>query len=52
MTEPNEQVPVLTSQAVQLHPEWCRVTLASIGNAVMMTDTLGRISVRNPVRSY
>jgi len=30
-------------------PEWCRVTLASIGDAVITTDTEGRVTFLNPV---
>ena len=35
--------------AFQLRPEWCRVTLASIGDAVITTDTAGRITFLNAV---
>ncbi len=31
------------------HPEWCRVALSSIGDAVMTTDTAGRITFMNPI---
>ncbi|HEX5819110.1 MAG TPA: PAS domain S-box protein [Gemmatimonadales bacterium] len=31
------------------HPEWCRVTLASIGDAVITTDTEGRVTFLNSV---
>ncbi len=30
-------------------PEWCRVALASIGDAVITTDTEGRVTFLNPV---
>jgi PAS domain S-box-containing protein len=30
-------------------PEWCRVTLASIGDAVITADALGRVTFLNPV---
>src|SRR5437868_291803 len=36
-------------EALQLQPEWCRVTLASIGDAVITTDTAGRVTSLNPV---
>jgi PAS domain S-box-containing protein len=31
------------------HPEWCRVTLASIGDAVITTDIEGRVTFLNSV---
>jgi len=31
------------------HPEWCRVTLASIGDAVITTDVAGRVTFLNSV---
>ena len=31
------------------HPEWCRVTLASIGDAVITTDVEGRVTFLNAV---
>jgi len=30
-------------------PEWCRVTLDSIGDAVITTDTQGRVTFLKPV---
>jgi len=45
MTDPRQQ----TNEALLLQPEWCRVTLASIGDAVITTDTEGRITFLNPV---
>jgi PAS domain S-box-containing protein len=30
-------------------PEWCRVTLSSIGDAVITTDTNGGVTFLNPV---
>ncbi len=35
--------------ALHLRPEWTRVTLASIGDAVITTDTEGRVTFLNPV---
>ena len=35
--------------ALHLRPEWSRVTLASIGDAVITTDTEGRVTFLNPV---
>ncbi len=35
-------------RALQQHREWLRVTLASIGDAVLATDTEGRIAFLNP----
>jgi PAS domain S-box-containing protein len=36
-------------EALPFQPEWCRVTLASIGDAVIATDTEGRVTFLNPV---
>jgi PAS domain S-box-containing protein len=36
-------------QALQKESEWLRVTLASIGDAVIITDAAGRVSSLNPV---
>ena len=33
----------------RFQPEWCRVTLSSIGDAVITTDNAGRITFLNPV---
>ena len=38
-----------TEEALHFQPEWCRVTLASIGDAVIATDTEGRVTFLNPV---
>src|SRR5690348_16788850 len=46
MTEPSDQSP---EPAPHSQPEWCRVTLASIGDAVMTTDNRGRITFLNSV---
>ncbi len=37
------------AELVSEHREWLRVTLASIGDAVIATDTAGRVSFVNPV---
>jgi PAS domain S-box-containing protein len=37
----------LAEEAVRQHREWLRVTLASIGDAVLATDTEGRITLLN-----
>ena len=41
-----------SEQAVHFHPEWCRVRLASIGDAVIITDTEGRVTFLNSVAEY
>src|SRR5580700_7536540 len=42
--------PSLTSkEALHFQPEWCRVTLASIGDAVITTETEGRVTFLNSV---
>ena len=33
----------------QFQPEWCRVNLANAGDAVITTDTGGRVTSLNPV---
>jgi PAS domain S-box-containing protein len=38
-----------SKEALHFQPEWCRVTLASIGDAVITTDTEGRVTFLNPV---
>jgi PAS domain S-box-containing protein len=38
-----------SKEALHFQPEWCRVTLASIGDAVITTDTQGRVTFLNPV---
>ncbi len=37
------------SNPLHFQPEWCRVTLASIGDAVITTGTDGRVTFLNPV---
>jgi PAS domain S-box-containing protein len=49
MTEPDGKPPEPLLQALHFQPEWCRVTLGSIGDAVMTTDNLGRITFLNAV---
>jgi len=39
----------LPHDAFHHQPEWCRVTLARIGDAVIATDTEGRVTFLNPV---
>jgi PAS domain S-box-containing protein len=36
-------------EALHLRPEWTRVTLAKIGDAVITADTAGRVTFLNPV---
>jgi PAS domain S-box-containing protein len=43
MTDP------IPEKTLRLQLEWCRVTLASIADAVITTDTSGRITFLNPV---
>src|SRR3984893_9710981 len=38
-----------SKEALHFQPEWCRVTLASIGDAVITADTEGRITFLNPL---
>jgi PAS domain S-box-containing protein len=45
MTEPSPA----SKEALQFQPEWCRVTLASIGDAVITTDSNGGVTFLNPV---
>ena len=45
MTEPRQQ----TYEALHEQREWCRVTLASIGDAVITTDINGGVTFLNPV---
>lgn len=49
MSEPNDQTPEPAPQAIHFQSKWCRVTLASIGDAVMTTDNSGRITFLNSV---
>lgn len=47
--EPSGQPLKHSPDALHFQPEWCRVTLASIGDAVMTTDNTGRITFLNSV---
>jgi len=42
MTDPTPA----SKKALHYQPEWCRVTLASIGDAVITTDPEGRVTFR------
>jgi PAS domain S-box-containing protein len=46
MTDSSDRAP---ERALHFQPEWCRVTLASIGDAVITTDNLGRVTFLNSV---
>ncbi|HKI38309.1 MAG TPA: PAS domain S-box protein [Gemmataceae bacterium] len=45
MTNPSPE----SKEALYFQPEWCRVTLASIGDAVITTDSNGGVTFLNPV---
>src|ERR1700719_1694768 len=45
MTDPSPA----SKEALHFQPEWCRVTLASIGDAVITTDGEGQVTFLNPV---
>jgi PAS domain S-box-containing protein len=45
MTDPSPA----SKAALHFQPEWCRVTLASIGDAVITTDINGGVTFLNPV---
>ena len=45
MTDPSPE----SKDALHFQPEWCRVTLASIGDAVITTDINGGVTFLNPV---
>ncbi len=45
MTEPSPA----SKEALHFQPEWCRATLARTGDAVIATDTEGRVKFLNPV---
>src|SRR5580700_7894907 len=44
MTDPHQQ----SNEALHFQPEWCRVTLASIGDAVITTDINSGVTFLNP----
>ena len=44
MSEPSR-----LQEGLPFRPEWCRVTLDSIGDAMVTTDTEGRVTFLNPV---
>ncbi len=45
MTDPSPA----SKDALRFQPEWCRVTLASIGDAVITTDSAGQVTFLNSV---
>src|SRR5580704_16442572 len=45
MTDPSPT----SKEALHFQPEWCRVILASIGDAVITTDINGGVTFLNPV---
>ncbi len=48
--EPVKQMPKLKHEdALQIQPEWCRIVISSIRDAVITTDTEGRVTFLNPV---
>lgn len=51
ISDPSGQQPESSRSLDALHfrPEWCRVTLASVGDAVITTDTEGRVTFLNSV---
>jgi PAS domain S-box-containing protein len=44
--------PPAAREALHFQPEWCRVTLASIGDAVITADVEGRVTFLNPVAEF
>ena len=48
--DPKKQMPESKPEEVLLfQPEWCRVAFSSICDAVIITDTQGRVTFLNPV---
>ena len=45
----NSRPPLESVDALHFAPEWWRVVLASIGDAVIITDVEGKITFLNPV---
>lgn len=49
MTDPHREERAHRHDTFHSEPQWWRVTLASIGDAVICTDTKGQVSFLNPV---
>ena len=43
------ELPLSSTEQLPLQPEWCRVTLASVGDAVITANTDGRVTFLNAV---
>lgn len=49
MSIPTRPIAHLKVEELRQHPEWLRITLASIGDGVVTTDAEGRVTYLNPV---